>query len=116
MSVSDPQFTGEVFFSSSLDTKLKAWKIDNGTLTLLHCLDSPNGSPVNSLSNSGGEMVFGGCEDGSIIAWNVLANDSDCMQPTGMNKIVKLQVYNTNLIVARDDKQIDVYDMNNQFL
>lgn len=78
--------------------KIKAWTIDGGSLKLLHSLDSPNNSPVTSVASANGELVFGGCQDGSIIAWNVLQNSSDCMQPEGMcvsishiltNKIIK---------------------------
>lgn len=110
MSVDDPSFQGEVFFTSSLDCKwicfwsmlftyftvfhrlinviigkVKAWRVDGGTLTLLHALDSPKGSPVNCLTCANSELVFGGCQDGGIIAWNIMQNSSDVMEPAGMN-------------------------------
>lgn len=61
--------------------KIKAWRIEGGTLELLHTLESPSNSPVISLDSANNQLVFGGCQDGSIIAWNVLQNSSDHMQP-----------------------------------
>lgn len=52
---------------------------------MLHALDSPSGSPINCISSYDNKLVFGGCQDGSIIAWDVLANKSDSMKPPNMN-------------------------------
>jgi hypothetical protein len=45
--------------------------------------DSPNNSPVNCLVGANGSLVFGGCADGGVIAWNILEDKSDLMQPEG---------------------------------
>jgi len=61
--------------------KIKAWKIEHETLTMIGSLDSQTNSVVNCLTSANSEIVFGGCADGSILAWNIFHDKSDCMQP-----------------------------------
>lgn len=49
----------------------------------MHTLDVPSGSPVTCLCNAGQDMVFAGCQDGGVVAWNVLKDDNDTMKPDG---------------------------------
>mmetsp|Transcript_40410 Transcript_40410/g.39975 ORF Transcript_40410/g.39975 Transcript_40410/m.39975 type:complete len:105 (+) Transcript_40410:644-958(+) len=82
----------------------------------MHTLDTPNNSPITCLENSGPNFVFAGCQDGGIVAWNVLKNDSDIMKQDGATGIIKTKVFENHLIVARENKSVEVYDMNSEFL
>ncbi len=67
---------------------IRAWKVNGDKLELMEALAAPNNSPVTCLANSGPDIVFGGCADGGVIAWNVLKNDSDIMKQDGADVLL----------------------------
>lgn len=94
VSYANDKYTGDVFFTSSFDCKkslkktlnldkIKAWKIDGDQLVMMGELVCPNNSAVTCLGNNGADIVFGGCQDGGVIAWNVMEDCNDVMKTDG---------------------------------
>ena len=66
-------------------------------------------SPVKSLCSVGETMVIGGCENGTLLAWDISNGNFDSL-PASSAQVVKLLVYKDFLLVAYKAKAIDVFN------
>jgi len=62
---------------------MKAWKIEEGSFKCLSTLSRPEKSAMTWLASAGVEMVFAGCHDGGIVAWNPLEDKDDILKTEG---------------------------------
>ena len=70
--------SGSFFFTGSNDGRITAVKINGESFEMVDSKQATTPSPVTTLAVMG-MMVFGGCKDGQLLAWDLASGNFDSM-------------------------------------